>query len=225
MRHNHLLPELGELVLPLRDLRRGLRHRSVGPRVVLEPALDLLPVWVREPMEQFVSDIGRGEAQLFRGGQLDTGTIACAAAGLRGADASPADIATSAAYAAEALLKERQENDLLVSETVAAICWRRSAGKENCAAQFARRLHRHDFISSAPGLIHEADSHGDAQKRRICSAIVMWLLADRPATVAEEIELIRIAGWLAEAVSADIEQCWSDAVSLDALLRSSAERI
>lgn len=190
-------PDPRELTLPLRDLVRGVRQKTSAPRAMLAPALDLLP----GPLREIIKDLSRSDDQSGHGTrairQPQMAVIASSAAALRGEAAAASDTATAAAYAINVLLHARKARDLLVSETILALCWHEARHQPFAAATYLHALFDREPFGVAPGLLHSDPTLGSDERLRICIAVVLWLLADHNDEGIEEFELVKIAGWLA----------------------------
>lgn len=218
-------PDPRELKLPLRDLVRGLRQKTSLPRAMLAPALVLLP----EPLRNALKDIGRINRSMEPGsrsnGQPDMAVITRSAAAMHGADASALDIAAAASFSIRVLLDAANERDLLISETLLAICWHDAEARPIRAASFLRALFEREPFGVAPGLLHTGADLLDEERLRICIAVVLWLLSDHNDEGISEVELINIAGWLALDCREASRAQWNDPEKLESVLIETAGRI
>ncbi|MDZ5696532.1 hypothetical protein [Chelativorans sp. M5D2P16] len=225
MRHLPTLPDPGELALPLRDFVRGLRQKTAPSRSRLKPALELLPTPLRDRLEQIARDFSEGEVASMRVRNPGDAVIARAAAGLKGADVASAEMAAATAFATAVLLKTAGKSDLLISETVAAICWHEARHSPHRATTYMHALNERELVGTAPGLAHGAIHLGEADHRRIYLALVLWLLADRSISGVAEADLLNISRWLADDVADEVDSYRHQPDRLERLLREHAERI
>lgn len=218
-------PDPRELTLPLRDLVRGLRQKTSAPRAMLAPALDLLPGPLREVMKGISHsglDTERG-ARAIRQPQM--AVIARSAAALRGEAAAASDTAAAASYAISVLLDAVKARDLLISETILAMCWHDARQQPYPAAGYLRALVDREPFGLAPGLLHADPTLGNTERLKICIAVVLWLLADHNDDGISEFELVKIAGWLAVDCLETCQAKWDDREQLQTMLIDTAGRI
>lgn len=218
-------PDPRELTLPLRDLVRGIRQKTSAPRAMLAPALEFLPGPLREAIKGISHsghDAGHG-TRVIRQPQMTV--IARSAAALRGEDAAASDTAAAASYAISVLLDTGKAGDLLVSETILAMCWHDARQQPFAAAGYLHALFDREPFGVAPGLLHSDPTLGSTERLRICIAVVLWLLADHNDEGISEVELVKISGWLAADCLEACQAKWDDREQLQTMLIDTAGRI
>lgn len=218
-------PDPRELTLPLRDLVRGLRQKTSVPRAMLAPALELLP----EPLRDAIRDITHIKRATEKGAlairQPEMALIVRSAAALRGKAVSASDTAAAASFGVGVLLDAANARDLLISETMLAMCWHDAEGRRFRAANYLHALFDREPFGVAPGLLHSTADLGDEERLRICIAVVLWLLSDHNDDGMSEIELVKIAGWLAVDCLEACQGQWDDPEKLESVLIDTAGRI
>jgi hypothetical protein len=215
-------PNPRALTLPLRDLVRGVRQHAGPAARIVSHALESLPGPLRHVVED-ITPFDPGGAGLS--GPPGTALVATAAAAMQGAEMSATQMATCAGFALSVLLAEADEPDLLVSETILALCWHDAETDPARAAALLHAMVRRKPFGTAPGFQSGGDGPGDEFILRTCIGAVLWLLTEPgDGTTAEE-DLVRIAGWLG---AGSVEACraqWDDLPALNAILTDVAERI
>ncbi|MEP3303985.1 MAG: hypothetical protein ABJO05_18625 [Roseibium sp.] len=218
-------PDPRELTLPLRDLVRGLHQKASSSRALLAPALEFLPGPLREAIRD-ITQINRPGGKVLRSFRKpDSAAVVRTAAALRGETVPAVDTVSVAAFAIRILLDAANEQDFLISKTILALCWHDVGDRRFRAAAYVHALVNRNPFGVAPGLVHtEADLDG-RERKRICIALVLWLLADHEDDGACEEELVRIAGWLAGDCLDACQARWDDAEQLEIVLIETAGRI
>ncbi|WP_110034405.1 hypothetical protein [Hoeflea marina] len=209
----------------MRDLVRGLRQKTSLPRAILAPALAFLPGPLRDALKD-MGQAGRSSWPASLKGRAPERTVILrSAAALRGADASALDIAAAAHFCTRVLLDAVQKSDLLVSETMLAMCWHDAEPQPFRAAALLHALFDRAPFGVAPGLVQSGDDLSSDERLRICVAVMVWLLADHQEDGISEAELVKIAGWLAADCLAACQSHWRDQQKLESVLLATAERI
>ncbi|WP_417426914.1 hypothetical protein [Hoeflea sp.] len=218
-------PDPRELTLPLRDLVRGLRQKTSTPRAMLAPALELLPGPLRDVIKN-IAHIGRETEHGTRATrQPQMAVITRSAAALRGEAVAASDTAAAASYAIGILLDAVKARDLLVSETMLALCWHDAREQSFRAAGYLYALFDREPFGVAPGLLHSDPTLSDTERLTICIAVVLWLLSDHDDEGISEFELVKIAGWLAVDCLETCQAKWDDREQLQTMLIDTAGRI
>jgi hypothetical protein len=218
-------PDPRELTLALRDLVRGLRQKTSTPRAMLAPALELFP----GPLRDVIKDIAHIGRETERGTrairQPQMAVITRSAAALRGEAVAASDTAAAAYYAIGILLDALKARDLLVSETMLAMCWHDAREQPFRAAGYLHALFDREPFGVAPGLLHSDPTLSATERLKICIAVVLWLLSDHSDEGISEFELVKIAGWLAVDCLDTCEAKWDDREQLQTILIDTAGRI
>lgn len=210
------------LQLPLRDLARGVRQHGGPVGLIIARALEGLP----GPLRDVVDDIAPfGSESGGTSSPLSANTIAQAAAAMRGGDISSVEMAACSSFAISVLLAESPEPEMLVSETLLALCWRDAETKPFRAAAFLHAMTERAPFSYAPGLVSPGQPPTSGLTLQICIGTVLWLLAEPDNGKISENELVRISGWLAAGSSEACKKVWDDPKALNAILFEVSERI
>ncbi|MCY0094248.1 hypothetical protein [Hoeflea ulvae] len=218
-------PDPRELTLPLRDLVRGLRQKTSGPRSLLAPALEFLPGPLRDAIRDITHSDFAGGSGSRSARKPELARVTRTAAALRGADVSALDTVAAATFAIRILLDNAGKQDLLISKTILALCWHDAESRRLRAASYLRALVDREPFGVAPGLL-QTDADLDARERlRICVAVVLWLLSDHNDDGIAEDELVKIAGWLADDCLEACQAHRDDADQLEKVLLETAGRI
>ncbi|WP_412050747.1 hypothetical protein ACK6D9_04190 [Hoeflea sp. Naph1] len=151
--------------------------------------------------------------------------ITRSAAALRGEAVAASDTAAAASYAIGILLDAVKARDLLVSETMLALCWHDAREQPFRAAGYLHALFDREPFGVAPGLLHSDPTLSDTERLRICIAVVLWLLSDHDDEGISEFELVKIAGWLAVDCLDTCQAKWDDREQLQTMLIDTAGRI
>ena len=157
--------------------------------------------------------------------QPQMAVIARAAAALRGEAVAASDTAAAASYAISILLDALRARDLLVSETMLAMCWHDAREQPLRAAGYLHALFDREPFGVAPGLLRSDPTLGDSERLKICIAVVLWLLSDHDDEAMAEFDLVKIAGWLAADCLDTCRAHWDDREQLQTTLIDTAGRI
>lgn len=215
-------PNPRALTLPLRDLMRGLRQHGGPAASLAAQAMDALPDPLRDAFAN-ITPFDPRDAVLS--GPPNTSSVVEAAAALRGAEISATKMAACAAFACSVLLAEAKEQDLLISETIFALCWHDAETQPYRAAALLHALVRREPFGVAPGLPAPGQSLEKGLLMRTCIGLVLWLSTEPGDSKTPEEELVRISGWLGAALLESCQNAWHDKAALNAILLDTSERI
>lgn len=215
-------PNPRALTLPLRDLVRGVRQHAGPAASMMSHALDVLPRPLRHVVEDMTPFDPKGAGI---SGPPETSVVAEAAAAMQGADMSAIQMAACAGFAISVLLVEAEESDLLVSETILAMCWHDAETQPYRAAALLRAMIQREPFGIAPGLLASGQGPEAGLPLRTCIGAVLWLLTEPGDDKTPEEELVRISGWLGAGSLEACQTAWNDPQALNAILLDVSERI
>lgn len=215
-------PNPRALTLPLRDLVRGVRQHAGPAASVVSHALEALPGPLRHAVEN-ITPFDPKEAGIS--GPPETSVVADAAAAMQGADMSATQMAACAGFAISVLLAEAKESDLLVSETILALCWHDAEKEPFRAAALLHAMIRREPFGVAPGFLGSGQGPEVGLPLRTCIGAVLWLLTEPGDGKTSEEELVRISGWLGAGSLEACQNVWNDPQALNSILLDVSERI
>ncbi|AEI95222.1 hypothetical protein [Roseobacter litoralis] len=215
-------PNPRALKLPLRDLVRGVRQHAGPAAAMISHALESLPGPLRNAVENITPFDPKGAGL---SGPPDPMIVANAAAAMQGADMSATQMATCAGFAISVLLAEARKPDLLVSETILAMCWHDAETQSYRAAALLHAMVRREPFGVAPGFMASGAGPDAGLPLRICIGAVLWLLTEPGDGATPEEELVRISGWLGAGSLEACQKAWNDPQTLNEILLDVSERI
>lgn len=214
-------PNPRALTLPLRDLVRGVRQHAGPAASIVSHALEALPGPLRHVVEDITPFDPKGAGL---SGPPSPAAVAGAAAAMQGADMSATEMAGCAGFAISVLLAEAEQPDLLVSETILALCWHDAETAPHRAAAMVQAMIKRAPYGVAPGMMN-APRPDETLALRVYIGAVLWLLTEPGDANTPEEELVRIAGWLGAGSLDACQAALHDPAALEAILRDVAERI
>lgn len=215
-------PNPRALTLPLRDLVRGVRQHAGPAASIVSHALEALPGPLRHVVEDITPFDPKGAGL---SGPPSPEVVTDAAAAMQGADMSATQMAACAGFAISVLLAEAEHPNLLVSETMLAMCWHEAETQPYRAAALLQAMIKRAPYGVAPGLVSGGKGPEEALALRIYIGAVLWLLTDPGDGNTPEEELVRIAGWLGAGSLDACQNALNDPAALNAILQDVAERI
>lgn len=214
------------LQMPLRDALRGVASVADAAHGRLEPAAALLPEPVRQGFREGL-DAARSAGRRLMAAPIDEEDVERAAAMLAGRARAPDAFANVVAYAWQHLRGEAPGP--LVSETLIAgrfsVRRLRGATPEARAAQFATEFRVSSVIVRRPGLTAAEQAADQAALDHGFTAIAVWLLAARGATMAEEETLLTLSSALVHAARTDMPADYEDEAAFARHLRILADHL
>lgn len=215
-------PNPRTLTLPLRDLVRGIRQHAGPAAFIMSKASEVLPGPLRHALKN-ITPFDPNNADIS--GPPEALIVAQAAAAMRGREMSATQMAACAGFACSILLAEAQEEDMLVSETIFALCWHDAEIQQHRAAAFLHAMIRRQPFGVAPGLPAPGQGPAPELLMRICVGVVLWLLTEPGDSNTTEEELVRISGWLGAGTVEACQNAWDERPALNSILLDVSERI
>ena len=207
-----------EMSVPLRDLLRGVRVATGISEELLRPLGGLLPDTLRRMLHDMLEAADRAGRQATRFEAPEPAEIAAAAAVLATGEGEMPVLARVLAHGLERALAADAAQHLMISETVATLALRSAlAGGDGPAARAARAvqaLSRAHVAGRVPGTGLVLDEAQRARIDRALVAVMLWLMADRAGTPAEEARLLELSVGLADALSDELGPLLADAEAL-----------
>lgn len=223
------LPNLRQLALPARDLARGLRHGLARAR-----GLAPLPGPLRDIAGGMISNVeglagtARAAVSRLRPGARTPHSLSEIAGGH-----DPAlHFAAAAAYGLGLALRRMGRDDLLVSETVAAVAYRGSAagsaseaGMPEIAARLALALSQHHAAGVMPGTPIGLGATDARQLLLAAYAVMLWMTIERDAAREDEDGLLALCVDLTVSLGDEIAAASAAPDRLAALIAAHAEMV
>jgi hypothetical protein len=220
------------LGMPLRDLMRGVASIAESTEIALEPALSSLPLGARDVFGRALQAIEEEGARLLAP-QIGHDDIRRAAEFLRGTANRRRDAECCArvlGFAWDYMRGDDEHTYDILSETLAvsrlAALRNAPAISENeHAAQLFLDLRGWRVVGSLPGLpISEAAAQREATDLKLF-ALMAWLLTHRAEDRDAEIELLKMALALTQALRSDILAALADQSRLAAQFKIVADHL
>ena len=207
-----------EISVPLRDLLRGVRTATEISEEVLRPLGGLLPGTLRRMLHDTLEAADRAGRQATHFDAPEPAEIAAAADVLANGEGALPALTRVLAYGLERALAADAARHLMISETVASMALRGAlaggGGRAARAARMVQALSRAHVAGRMPGTGLALDAAEQARIDRALIGVMLWLMAERAATPAEEARLLELSVGLAQALSDELDPLMSDAEAL-----------
>ncbi len=221
------LPDLNR---PLRDAARGISRLADATEEALEPVAQLLPEPLRTRMHNAMLSMEAAGHRLIAS-EIAPETVMAAQDFVTGraldADARAACTSTLT-YAWDHMRDCGLRHDHMISETVLSdVLSRVEPGATNAerAAALISTIRGSSAIGRLPGLAGLATAEDEPLLVLALTAIFVWLISDRAATVVEEEKLLDLSLALVLAMRDDIAQVADDSAALADTLEDIARHL
>ncbi len=217
------------LRMPVRDFVRGIAgFANIGAQAVRNVP-SILPQPVEERLRTAIMELEAAVAQILRA-DITTADILCASRFVIGDGADAPCLVRVMAYAWEQLRSSRRNTRDLFSETVAAthLALEGTAALGSGPARACRivgLLRRSGAIGMPPGLPLHRKSAEQEEVDLCLFAMVLWLLAERPETIAAEDNLLELSAILTLVHRAEVIASMDDGQALAFQLASLSEQL
>ncbi len=174
-------PSLRALVLPAKDIARGLRHTLARSRSLTAPMRETLPDPMRDLARRLIAEL-EGLAGSARGAAARAKPRADSLAEIDAGPDPAVQFARAAVFGLEAALTRLGRGDLMASETVAAMAFgsvEPGGPPQLRAARLALALQAAHAAGLAPGTPLGMGSADLAATRRAAVAVALWMLVER----------------------------------------------
>lgn len=220
------------LPMPLRDALRGMSGFAEAAEEALAPAASILPEPIRSRFRDALRSLerrGKGlintaisAEQIVIAGNFISGTA-------RGADAA-SSCAAVFCFAWDHLAESRPGQTYLISETLLSAAMQEHAPPPDqppslSAAALYDRIRASAAIGNMPGFIATLSTQSQQEIDLSLLAIIVWLLSDRAATLAEEENLLELSLALVTAIQTDVSAALGNSEKLAQIIESSSEHL